>query len=621
MTIELNAAMGPAVLEHLRQFTPLPETGVIAGQSVSSAIDDLFGKGGGVYNDVDLFLQSPRSKLRRALENATATQLVPGIHDPAEVERDDAYGGLSAVMAAMQSYTVTATAREGMLNRVYCLPYRNYFTGEIKPLPAERIISSFDLNCVRVAVDLDTQQLVWTPDYERFIHSRQLEITCLQTPFHSFLRLLKKLKEMPGTYADIDAAATATAALYHSPAFSRLRQDHYIVACFGDKLHQLAQELQSTWSPYFRMEDTALKNGAGQLHTMHPKGSVDETTQAAVSRLGPSMIHYAAQTVYRLRRRHPARLTRRLEEIAAMEPAGYVQNHALLRGENYVVGQFSPTHVETVNRYVGQHTDLALPLSGLTLDQQYRMVRELQAVERDTGRGSLALIRGFQLPSELNPAQFRVAAEAKLAAMQKPFAITPLKLPELPAEWVAKGFKVEELTTAGMLEEEGEGMHHCVAGYAASVAGGGARILAIRTGLNRRNSASTVELLVPRSANHRKWRYGLPGIVLHVVQHRGFANSEVSELHQEVLRYVLANIKVSPMDRLYCSQLKLIGRLREKRQHLIWGWWRIKNQIRNWHMKRKNQRAGLNHDDPYAFDMVPLRNVPRGAVLDDPIPF
>ena len=54
-SILLHPGMGESIVAHLSQFGNLPKTGILAGQAVDSAITDLFGNGGGVYNDLDIF--------------------------------------------------------------------------------------------------------------------------------------------------------------------------------------------------------------------------------------------------------------------------------------------------------------------------------------------------------------------------------------------------------------------------------------------------------------------------------------------------------------------------------------------------------------------------------------
>src|SRR3546814_2622089 len=54
--------------------------------------------------------------------------------------------------------------------------------------PLQVLIQSFDLNCTQVGVDLSTGRLEWSPAFEAFIRSRQLEISNVQTPHHTIMR-------------------------------------------------------------------------------------------------------------------------------------------------------------------------------------------------------------------------------------------------------------------------------------------------------------------------------------------------------------------------------------------------------------------------------------------------
>ncbi|MBW8833430.1 MAG: hypothetical protein JF606_29470, partial [Burkholderiales bacterium] len=232
--IELQAEMGDAVLTHLRQFGELPTTGVVAGQAVASAIDDLWGRQGtGVYNDLDIFRHVQYRAdivIRRA--NATAARTNMGV-----VERESDYQRMSQMLALVDSYSIQSVNRDGMLNFVNCTLPAHLSGGGLSPT---RVLAGFDLNCVRVAVDLHTKRLVWDRSFELYLASRQIEITMVHTPWHTFLRLLKKLEELPETYADVDAAAAICTGVAGSSFLAKLKSTARVSLLFGAKHKELA---------------------------------------------------------------------------------------------------------------------------------------------------------------------------------------------------------------------------------------------------------------------------------------------------------------------------------------------------------------------------------------------
>lgn len=591
--IQLHPGMGAAILAHLGKLQALPASGVIAGQAVASAIDDLFGKGGGVYNDLDVFrrVHRPDRQLRRTLENNTVAQVFPGLPNP-DYGENDHYNSLVRCLQQMRSYTVGSVSRQGLLNYVNCREICAEFEdGRLLPLVPERLLASFDLNCVRVAVDIESQRLAWLPQYERFLATRQLEIVCLQTPFHTFLRLLKKLSELSEVYADVEAAAEAATALFHSQRYDLLKGERFVVSRFGSKLQQLALATEQLWAPYFSLQEAPTKDPKAKLFTLNPKGQASAAAQEAVDRLSVNSIHYAARAVYRVRRRHAAQTTQRAADlVATTDPKGFVHAHALQLAEEYVQGQFSPTHVDTVERYVDAHVELWQPLSGLTLDAQYRIVLDLKRIERTYGRAAIALVRHKFVAEELVGERFETFVQQRMLALGQPFTVTPLKLPALPPEWQAAGYRVEELLTPATLMEEGETMRHCVGGYASSIKQHHSRILRIRTGNNAKQHGSTVELrIAPVFRQRCTTGHRIPGVALKNVQHRSYCNGKPEIMHEAIVQYVLAGISTSWQERarwwlLNVNDWSLQGMAAKTRQlyqwHIAWPlqrWWRSRN--------------------------------------------
>jgi len=158
----LSTKMGSTVFEHLSAMQDLSgcAEGIIAGQSVASALYDLFGLGAGsVYNDIDVF--------------------VPYRGDGSDLKNMPDYpeeGG---------AYVILKTENVGIQNFVHC---------DQDSLSAMALLSAFDLNCVQVGVVIETKELIWTDDFDLFCQTKSIEPINLSTPFHSMIRFaLKRL--------------------------------------------------------------------------------------------------------------------------------------------------------------------------------------------------------------------------------------------------------------------------------------------------------------------------------------------------------------------------------------------------------------------------------------------
>lgn len=276
--IELKPEMGAAVVQHLRQFGDLPQSGIIAGQAVDSAITDLFGKGGGVYNDVDIFIKTHygvaarngRHKISPTLMRGSMKQVV-----------SQAYGGMAIVLSVADSYGIASVSRKDMLNHVFCYKANGQMT---KPLTASEIIETFDINCTRVAVDLATGQLIWDRHYEEFLQSRQLRIAMVHTPWHTFLRLVKKSKELPGVYTDLEEAAQVCTAVSQAEDIQQLIRSKHISLMFGMKHAQQAQDFRADMEPFFSLNMHAHERSKGSSRW---RAISEESLQERIAKEGP----------------------------------------------------------------------------------------------------------------------------------------------------------------------------------------------------------------------------------------------------------------------------------------------------------------------------------------------
>jgi len=65
------------------------------------------------------------------------------------------------------------------------------------------ILNGFDFNCCQVGIDLKTNELYYTEEFEQFLNTRQLDVTAIYTPAHTAIRLFKKKKELD-CYCDVE---------------------------------------------------------------------------------------------------------------------------------------------------------------------------------------------------------------------------------------------------------------------------------------------------------------------------------------------------------------------------------------------------------------------------------
>jgi hypothetical protein len=562
--LQLRPEMGTAVIRYLSQFAELPKAGILAGQAVASAVDDLWGrKGSGVYNDLDVFRRvSPNWDIRQDRANQTADRRTMG----AMRCSGDGYGAMSQMIELVEGYAIQSVNRQGMLNFVNCtLSHGLLDVG----LTARRVIGSFDLNCVRVGVDLARGKLIWDRHFERFLGSRQIEITMVHTPWHTFLRLCKKLDELQGVYADVEAAAVICAGVTRSYCLSAMVREKNLSLQFGKKHVELAEKYRSLWAPYFDLESTTLLKtnsgwidvlrkpewmGAGEpgkevtLWTMHPKGEIDRSMQQKLDRMGQAVVMMGPRVIYgeRLTKKpNAAKKVAAVQEVLGSIQRAPLQEHVNLLGENFVSGQALPDVALRVNRFIADHSRLAGMMLGLTLaDQQQTMERIKRVTKRFDGDASVGVIETMGCAQDLESDE-ALADLIELVRSKEslPMGLVPLVLPALPKG--LRQFEVKELVTAWELRDEGVAMGHCVGGYASAIRSGRSRILRVRGSATDKRTWSTVQIARDRWDGQPSKQGGALK-QWSVVQHKGRFNNPPPHENEALMRYLMAASRRSP---------------------------------------------------------------------------
>lgn len=587
--IALRPEMGREVLRHLSKFAELPTKGILAGQAVDSALTDLWGGGGGVYNDLDVFRQCPTAAYKPH-EKANGTAMRSHL----DLSRRQTYSGMALVMETVDTYGIASVSRKGMLNYVNCVMASGRYHHRLTPA---MVLAGFDLNCVRVAVNLETGLLHWDSHYEAFQASRQLKIAMMHTPYHTYLRLAKKLSELPNVYADLPLAAQACAAIANSRVIRTMLKDRDISLMFGQKHLELAQSQSGAWADYFSLEQSDFRRGSRsqweqatgvpqgtplpedvtRLWALRPRGDVDLAIQARVNKLGKAGLFFASRVVEEACRRKKNQVyvkldTLREHRMASVRTAGIeplrdvVLQHLDLLGTCYVEGQALPSVSDKVDAFFKKHTKFSGMLFGLTLAQQWQTVQRLQRLVKRfcsevllvDSEAPWGVLETQATPEDL---QSDERAWALLVSdhdrQNKPFDVTPLPLPALPTQW-ANDYVVKELLTPLELTCEGADMGHCVGGYSQAVRSGRSRIVRIR---HKHNSKgwSTVELRPARERGKAEQRWA-------IVQHRARFNREPNKANHDILRYLLAGLNLSETAREHWLKGTLVAWAQSKVQ-------------------------------------------------------
>lgn len=194
ITRELDENMAIAIVDYLQAQLghPLPDQGFLAGQSVASAILNLWGKEGisGPVNDIDIF----------AYEYDTNNKLGEywkGYFDNLKWDEDHSIQKSQTLFIEYSVQTnlrnVSRTYKEEKFN----LTMLSYQTD------LYRLIGEFDLNITSVGIDLsgENPKLVFTDAFKKFIETGELDYVKCDTP-RVVVRIAKKEQAMPWMKVD-----------------------------------------------------------------------------------------------------------------------------------------------------------------------------------------------------------------------------------------------------------------------------------------------------------------------------------------------------------------------------------------------------------------------------------
>lgn len=523
------------IIELLSRKQPLPDAGIVAGQAVASAIDEILGTGTAVYNDIDIFLEDPQW--------ATITgELFPGVAMPPRARivgpvdfRDNpvlvADDYLQAFhIASRTSYSVIKTERNQLLNLVLVKFENTAATEQDKATP---LIAGFDLNNIQVAIDLKTRTLRYTKHFAEYFEGRELRLVTLFTPFQSLLRYFKKRDELKAYGNDNFQIEMVRHLVYANEGDVLYREDR--VQAFKAGGRWMPTEKTGAYNSRNRRTGTAdsfVRTGTGAMGlpvaigkkygallerwmpklepffevTKHPRSNLWLLT----SRPDAPPLPYVGQltvtpTLISARFRElkpppgPLVATRRAEFqkfCAWLTPdlRGMYRTAYAYHGDAFLVGVESQQGWRELQAVLNAHEEVVATIAGIPLGDQIKVVRNARAV-----------LKKLRVPEAWGVFQGRTQEWVGKALSDKDWLYAdidrqigspvPLLPPDrlLPLPEHIDGVRIRELYTPRELVLEGARMRHCVGGYGDAVAEGRSRIISLQTG-PRSTDCSTLEL-------------------------------------------------------------------------------------------------------------------------------
>ena len=173
----------------LSEHFPVPNRGIVAGQSVAQAYFDI--KKIDIktrYKDLDYFVPFVGEKdmgLLRGSESELAALWCSGV------------GEVTSIITK-KGYIISASTYDFDTN------INTVAVEFVGAESAKTIIDGFDINCAAIALDLTKEEVVIHPSFLKFIQSKELEFISIHTPISSFIRIVEKHVYIQGSLLNIE---------------------------------------------------------------------------------------------------------------------------------------------------------------------------------------------------------------------------------------------------------------------------------------------------------------------------------------------------------------------------------------------------------------------------------
>ena len=233
------------ILTELSDLCAIPDNGFLAGGAVANTLLSM--KYGKPYpiNDLDIFIESenetdpfdilPGGQMGRT-PTRTQTLVIQSGYYEGELSYDHG-----------SNYRILEVDRDGLLNWITISRVsnrdniRNYLY----------ILNGFDFNCCQVGIDLKTNELYYTDEFEEFLNTKQLDVTAIYTPAHTAIRLFKKKKELD-CYCDVERCMELLSQPLIRETRLRLNPTHF-GTYFSHKYRDMFVEHYRELKEYFKM--------------------------------------------------------------------------------------------------------------------------------------------------------------------------------------------------------------------------------------------------------------------------------------------------------------------------------------------------------------------------------
>lgn len=529
-----------------------PTSKFIAGGSVSNILISMIHGGIPVINDIDVYqhVKETASSGRGDVISKKNNDWYPTTYineDGLEI-LDDTYGHIYVAENGARM-RVVRHRRKNIFNVIEFL-YEDHAMGRNRKTMDMVILEGFDLNCCKAGINMETKEIIYTPEFVEFLETQQLKVVNPCAPIQTSIRLYKKMKDLK-CFCNIEHEmrflTLASKRIHNSTQISRyigpVTYEKYLtVKDFVDKYFTLREPQNSDEIPHSLKEtyyignkrnpdvniwlfdpvlDFDIVENVGSinnikrvwelLYTFRKKSEQDKINKIFYKNvfLGKTNEDMWVSSEYKGNDDEGRPI---YEEKPCYSSNRYTYS-MILSKKDYYKCNFDIKHVDYIDKFTREHHNMKMFLKDCnTVTEQYELIKFIKSVAKKEGEWVIGTLESSTTTSYMvttrdennNLLANGITKDTILKLVEKS---KKENIEELTSKLDLSDFEykdcVRELNTKQQLVDEGNRMGHCVGGYSNQVRSGTSRIFHIDCD----GIGSTVEISTPKMYKdaYRDW--------------------------------------------------------------------------------------------------------------------
>jgi len=548
----------------------IPNKGFLAGGAVANLLmrfvweDDSY-----PINDLDVFVEGELNFLEyKNTPVRTNSLIVEG----------DGYMVTKISYDHGSNYQILDVERDGLLNTIKISRVSIQSNKE----DYRYVLNGFDFNCCQVGIDLSTNKIYYTEDFENFLNYRQLEVTAVYTPAHTAIRLFKKIEELK-CYCNIDECMELLSqplikqnlihlrsnqfGIYFSTKYKEMYMKHYTKIKEYFKMVKFFDHKKSVFMERVNFEST-IPNGhalswldsnnsipkeqlnkwaeyKGIMWTLEPKKYNKPNETITEMLVGLSYNPLTFMNAYKIVSNKVTKKVREKAEKVLSNDFWLCRMVALVNNKFYDC-DFDTKHVEYIESFTDKERWAVsyIVREKLNIQESYEFISEVKKVLNKEGEWVSEMIVRFL---ESKNKVVKPTYENILTGIKKEkekFAENLVDPINISGFEPPKGVKIKEINSELDLKWAGKKLNNCLNNpgqdYKNKIKSGNTKVFVIMT----ENNMSALEL------------YLVEGTTYKTMQLLSYCNKVTSEYHRTIANILLNYINMEHLKDIYESRMK-----------------------------------------------------------------